>query len=84
MANVRLQVDFDELRMKELEELMKTCNISTKKELLNNAFSLFAWAVREVSRGNTIASVNDSEQIYRELQMPVLNAAARRGIAAAE
>jgi len=80
MANVRVQLDLSETRVRELEELMELCGIATKKELLNNAITLFAWAVREVGKGNVIASVNEAEERYRELQMPALShAASARG-----
>lgn len=84
MKNVRVQIDLAESRVRVLEELMEVCGISTKKELFNNALTLFEWAVGEVRKGNTIASINESEQRYRDLQMPVLsNAAAATGEKAA-
>jgi hypothetical protein len=49
MVNVRVQVDFSEERVAELEKLMRLCGLNTKKELLNNALTLFEWAVREVN-----------------------------------
>ena len=73
---VRLTIELSTDRVKEIEALMARCRISTKKELFNNALTLFEWAVRESSRGNQIASVNEREQKYRELQMPTLAAAA--------
>lgn len=82
MANVRVQVDFDDRRIKELDALMETCGIATRKELLNNALTLFEWAVQQVLQGRMIASVNEAEQKYRELQMPVLSAAVTRARAA--
>jgi hypothetical protein len=77
MSNVRIQVDFSRERVSELEKVMKLCGMSTKKELLNNALSLFEWAVREVMRGRAVASVDEEDQKYRELQMPTLQYAAR-------
>ena len=62
MSTVRVQIDLAEARVRELEELMKVCGVSTKKELFNNALTLLEWAVREVRKGNSIASVNDREQ----------------------
>ena len=76
MANVRVQIDFPEERIVELERLMKVCAIPTKKELLNNALSLFSWAVKEVGQQRKIASLDEASQQYRELQMPALQAAA--------
>lgn len=76
MSTVRVQIDIAENRMRELEELMRVCDIATKKELFNNALTLFEWAVREVRKGNSIASVNEEEERYRHLEMPVLSNAA--------
>ena len=76
MANVRIQIDLDEKRVKELEELMDVCGLSTKKELFNNALTLFEWAVESVRQGRTIASLNEEEQKFREMETPALRTAA--------
>ncbi|MEX3693041.1 hypothetical protein AB3X91_34315 [Paraburkholderia sp. BR14263] len=68
----RVQFDVPEDRLAELQQLMKTCGIETRKDLFNNALTLLEWAVRESTRGRTIASVSDDEKSYRELQMPAL------------
>ena len=82
MSNVRIQIDLAEDRVRELEEVMRLCGFATKKELFNNALTLLEWAVREVRGGNNIASVNESEKRYRELQMPIFSTAAATGGAA--
>lgn len=74
---VRMQFDVSPTRLSELEDLMRLCQISTKKELINNALTLFEWAVKESESGNIIASLNEREKRYRELQMPSLATAAR-------
>ena len=73
----RVQFDVPEDRLAELQELMKSCGIETRKDLFNNALTLLEWAVRESARGRTIASVSDDEKSYRELQMPILFNASR-------
>jgi hypothetical protein len=42
------------------------------KELVNNAFTILEWAVDETKAGNEIAAVNEGEEVYRVLVMPVL------------
>lgn len=79
----RLQFDLNDERLKELDRLMQDCGIGTRKELFDNALTLFEWAVREVQGGHTIAAVNEAQKRYRELQMPALNRAAPRRQAAA-
>lgn len=74
----RVQFDVPEDRLAELQQLMKSCGIETRKDLFNNALTLLEWAVRESSRGRTIASVSSDEKSYRELQMPVLLHASRQ------
>ena len=76
MSNVRIQVDFSAKRVAELTRLMEICELSTKKELLNNALSLFEWAVHEVRQGRKIAAINEATQQYKELEMHALRAAA--------
>ena len=48
MKNFRIQIDLAEERVKTLERLMRSCDIATKKELINNALSLlegvFVWS----------------------------------------
>ena len=74
----RLQIDVTDEHLRELEALMERAGVSTKKDLFNNAVTLLAWALDEVRKGHTIASINESEQKYRELQMPIFNAARQR------
>jgi hypothetical protein len=79
MVNVRVQVDFSEERVAELEKLMRLCGLNTKKELLNNALTLFEWAVREVTKGRAVASIDETTDRYRELHLPALQYAAHHG-----
>lgn len=75
--NARLQFEVSSSRLQELEILMRKCDISTKKELFNNALTLFEWAVSESESGSKIASINDQQKKVKELQMPPLAAATR-------
>lgn len=69
----RLQIDVAEQKLKTIENLMEECGFSTKKDLFNNALTLFQWAVEEKKLGNTIASISKTSKNFRELQMPALN-----------
>lgn len=68
----RIQFDLSEEKLRKLEDLMMQASIRTKKELIDNAFSLLAWAIRETAAGRVIASVDEQEQKYREIVLPVL------------
>jgi hypothetical protein len=72
MAQIRLQIDITEERLREIERLMDECGFSSKKEFFDNAVTLLKWAVRRSKEGNLIASVNEQENKWRELQMPFL------------
>jgi hypothetical protein len=52
---------------------MTTCGIATKAELINNALTLFKWAVNKSGEGKIVAAINEKEEIYQELEMPTLS-----------
>lgn len=54
-----------------MQKIQELGSIPTKRELLNNALTLFRWAALQVLRGNTIAAVKPDGNII-ELQMPSL------------
>lgn len=68
----RIQLELADEKVKELEELMSQVGLKTKKDLLNNALTLLEWAVRERSQGRIIASVDEEDEKYKEIVMPVL------------
>lgn len=74
---MRLQIDTNGATDQLIEELMKVAGLTSKKELFNNALTLFDWAVSETRKGRAIASINEKDGSYRELQMPALKNAAR-------
>jgi len=73
---VRIQFELPEDQAAALESLMQATAVRTKKELLNNALTLFEWAVNERRQGFKVASINEEEKKIRELLMPALQAVA--------
>ena len=73
----RIQLELREERLQELEELMRQTGTNTKKDLLNDALTLFEWAVNERKSNRTIASVDEGRQRYKEVVMPSLERAAK-------
>lgn len=73
MKNVRMQFDFSEDRVNELEAMMQKCNISTRKELINNALSILEWAIEETEQGHDIAAIDRKEKQFFALRMPILS-----------
>jgi hypothetical protein len=54
---------------------MQQTDTHTKKDLLNDALTLFEWAVNERIAGRMIASVDEGQQRYKEVVMPSLERA---------
>lgn len=81
---MRLQFDVTPERAKELDLLMRKCGVESRKDLFNNALTLLEWAIGEVENGKEIASVNEREQKYRILQMPVFRNAQALAMAEAQ
>jgi hypothetical protein len=78
MIMARVQFELSREKNEELEALMKRTGIRTKKDLINNALTIFEWAVNERARGRIIASVDEEEKKYKEILMPVLEHVARK------
>src|SRR5208282_347078 len=72
---VRLQLEFPDTMVKVIEDLMSLTGLRTKKELFNNALTLFKWAIEERRAGRQIASLDGARGLYRELHMPALDSA---------
>lgn len=70
-----LQIELSDKRLREFDRLMTSCDLDTKKELFNNAVTLLNWAVGEVQAGRKVVSLDEEQKGYRELSMPVLEAA---------
>jgi hypothetical protein len=66
---VRIQLDLPEDQVAELDKLMEETRLTTRKDLFNNALTLFSWAVKAKKAGRIIASVDESQRV-RELVMP--------------
>lgn len=71
----RFQMEISQKGLDEIEGLIEKSGLSSKKEFMNNAITLLNWAIRESEQGHKICSYDEKKDSYRELQMPVLNAA---------
>ncbi len=70
---IRIQFELPEDKLDDLEKLMNESAITTKKDLLNNAVTLFDWAISERKKGNIIASIDERTGRTKELIMPALS-----------
>src|SRR5690349_16923027 len=72
MKIARFQVEISESKMKELESLMlQGAAMATKKDLFNNALALLEWALNEKKKGRIIGSIDEQENHYKELVIPM-------------
>ena len=69
---LRIQLDLPDDQVAQLDELMAETKLRTRKELFNNALTLFGWAVKEKRAGRVIAAIDQSQDIVKELLMPAL------------
>lgn len=70
----RIQFELTTERLKALEALMIEIDVKTKKDLINNALSLLKWTIKEIKTGRIIASVDEKNEKYKELNMPIFSA----------
>lgn len=61
-------IELDEDLFDRLAKLTQTEN---KKEIINSALTLFGWAASEIARGRTIASIDEVEKKYTEVEIPI-------------
>ncbi|MGA9622887.1 MAG: hypothetical protein WBQ65_00335 [Bryobacteraceae bacterium] len=74
----RIQLEVRQERLQELKALMEQAHMSTQKDLINDALTLFEWAVAERKAGRAIGSMDETNQKYREVVMPSLERAASK------
>ena len=69
---VRIQLELPDEQVAALDELTRKTQLRTRKDLFNNALTLFEWAVKEKMAGRRLASIDESQDIFKELVMPAL------------
>jgi hypothetical protein len=76
----RIQFDLLPQRLVELDQLMEFCDLHSRKDLFDNAMTLFEWAVHEVRSGRAVASYDRKTDHVEIVRFPVLENAARRAL----
>lgn len=74
---MRIQLELPEAQVEQLKTLMAQAGIDTYKDLFNNSLTLFEWALDELKSGRVLASVDEENDKYRVLVMPVLERIAK-------
>ncbi len=67
----RYQFELSKKENKVLKDLMQKAGIKTKRDLFNNALTLFEWAIQEIENGQIIVSMDEDTREYKQLIMPV-------------
>jgi hypothetical protein len=73
---MRIQIVVDDTYKSMLDELKQITGVTQWQDLFSDAITLYNWAVQQRLQGRTIASMDEKEENYRELQMPSLERAA--------
>jgi hypothetical protein len=56
-----------------IDQLKKRGRHATKADLINNALTVYSWALDAIDEGRVIGSINEREDTYRELSIPVFD-----------
>ena len=68
MTKHRLQFDFEQAALEELDDLQVAANLPTRAELIRQALRLFQWMFTETTHGATILIERDEK--VREVIFP--------------
>jgi len=80
---VRIQLDLPEDQVAELDKLMEETRLTTRKDLFNNALTLFSWAVKAKKAGRVIASVDGNQRIRELVMLSIENIASEKKLSRA-
>lgn len=72
-STTRVQLDLSPKEVARLNAVMEACDIQTRKELFNNAFTALEWMVRERRCGREVYSTEQYSEVRYALQLPALN-----------
>ncbi|MGC2265603.1 MAG: hypothetical protein WA608_02310 [Candidatus Acidiferrales bacterium] len=73
---MRIQIVVDDTYKSMLDELKQLTGVTQWQDLFSDANTLYNWAVQQRLQGRILASMDEKEENYRELQMPSLERAA--------
>jgi hypothetical protein len=70
----RLQIDVRPALIARFNRLLVLGELSTQRELLDTSVTVLEWAVNQRLNGRIVGSLDESTGIFRELNMPYLEA----------
>ncbi len=68
----RFQVEIEGEEQSRFDDLKRRLNITTNKDLFDNAFTILEWAAEVVADGNHIAEVDREKTQFTIIKLPVL------------
>jgi hypothetical protein len=71
----RLQLNLTDTSDKLIERIQILCDLKTKTDVVENALLLLGWAAGEASKGRAIGSIDQKNNIYKEIHTPALEGA---------
>ena len=79
---VRFQLDLTAHQAERFDQLMRSCELGSRKELFNVAMSLFNWSVQESRKGRKIASYDPERDHIETVLLPALESVTREAASA--
>lgn len=71
VKSARINLEFKEDKLEEIEKLQEIGGLSTRKELFENAITLMKWSMRAKQAGKSVGFLGDNDT-FHEIIMPVL------------
>ena len=71
----RIQLDLSSRQVERFNLMMEMCDMSTRKELVNNAFTFLEWAVKESLSGKKIVSIDEKTGDKTTVCLPAIESA---------
>lgn len=76
---MRIQIVVDDTYKGMLDELKQVTGLTQWQDLFSDAITMYNWGVQQRLQGRIVTSMDETEENYRELQMPSLEHAAAFG-----
>lgn len=74
----RIQFELTGEGKRDWDRMKEVFKLKRNKDLLNNALTILEWAAAQILSGRIIASVDEKNEKFRELQMPIFGAVRRK------
>ncbi len=82
---MRIQIELNDRGEQIISEIKQAVGNLTMshRELFDNAITFLQWGIQQRQQGRIIASLNETDKNYKELIMPILEAAKPKAVAVA-